>query len=126
MMNDQGFFFRYFFPLYALLLYIIMCAWDELQKLDFLHPEMYRGRTFAYYRDISYRRARWFYDRHMGYETTEHEDDLFPKKTEHPLLNRQRAYHMQKREERENEKREKYESGYETTEHEDDLFPKKR
>merc|ERR1712235_158538 len=76
-------------------------------------------------RDISYRRARWFYERHMGYETTEHEDDLFPKKTEHPLLNRQRAYHMQKREERENEKREKYESGYETTEHEDDLFPKK-
>ena len=65
-MNDQGFFFRYFFPLYALLLYIIMCAWDELQKLDFLHPEMYRGRTFAYYRDISYRRAVWFYERHMG------------------------------------------------------------
>ena len=65
-MNDQGIFFRYFFPLYALLLYIIMCAWDELQKLDFLHPEMYRGRTFAYYRDISYRRARWFYERHMG------------------------------------------------------------
>ena len=31
-MSDQGFFFRYFFPLYALLLYIIMCAWDELQN----------------------------------------------------------------------------------------------
>ena len=46
-----------------------------------------------------------------GLETTEHEDDLFPKKTDHPLLNRQRAYHQQKLEERENEKREKYESG---------------
>merc|ERR1719284_2379659 len=98
------------FHFMQLLLYIIMCAWDELQKLDFLHPEMYRGRTFAYYRDISYRRAVWFYERHMGYETTEKEDDLFPRKMDHPLLNRQRAYHQQKLEERENEKREKYES----------------
>ena len=46
-----------------------------------------------------------------GYETTEKEDDLFPRKMDHPLLNRQRAYHQQKLEERENEKREKYESG---------------
>ena len=46
-----------------------------------------------------------------GYETTEKEDDLFPRKMDHPLLNRQRAYHQQKQEERENEKREKYESG---------------
>jgi len=45
-----------------------------------------------------------------GYETTEKEDDLFPRKMDHPLLNRQRAYHQQKLEERENEKREKYES----------------
>ena len=87
-----------------------MCVWDELQKLDFLHPEMYRGRTFAYYRDISYRRARWFYERYMGYEFTEHEDVLFPKKTDHPLLNRQRAYHNEKREKREAEKSEKYDS----------------
>ena len=46
----------------------------------------------------------------LGLPVIDDEDDIFPKKTDHPLLNRQRAYHQRKREKREAEKREKYDS----------------
>lgn len=47
--SEKHFFFKYFIFIYFPVALFMFYIWNELQKLDFLHSEQRRGRTFSWY-----------------------------------------------------------------------------